>query len=522
MSRRRRFIDRLPKICGADVEQANFILGRRDSGSTGAEAARALLREIDGLPLWTAESWSCVGPADDSQDWGRRYLASTGGCAYIDCQHAEVALPESSSAHDHVATWHAAIRILRRAQRAANDKLPPGERLQVLVNNSDGRSHSYGSHLNFLIGRRGWNALFNRRLHHLLHLASFQASSVVVTGQGKVGAENGGAPVPYQISQRADFYEVLCGVQTTERRPLVNSRDEALCGEREDLARLHCIFFDSTLCHGSSLLKVGLMQIVLAQIEAGDVDPSLVLEDPVAAVRGWSRDPGLRARMRLVGGERLTAVELQRHFLAGARRFAAGGGCRGIVPRAEEILDLWEDTLRRLEMRDFIGLAGRLDWILKLHVLQRALRSRPDLGWHSPEIKHLDQMYGSVDDGDGLYWSFEAAGVVERLVDESRIAYFVDEPPEDTRAWLRAHLLRAAPPGSVLTVDWDRITFLVPGVGVREVAMPDPRRGTRAEVEALFRGAPSLPRLLQRLGARPVNALRPEPLASWRPEAVRH
>ena len=100
-------------------------------------------------------------------------------------------LPEVLSAYDHVAAWHAMLRIARGALDAANAKLPAGQRIHVLVNNSDGRGNSYGSHLSFLVTRRAWDNIFERKLHHLLFLAAFQASSIVVTGQGKVGAENG-------------------------------------------------------------------------------------------------------------------------------------------------------------------------------------------------------------------------------------------------------------------------------------------------------------------------------------------
>src|SRR5205823_1326504 len=158
--------------------------------------------------------------------------------------------------------WHAMLRIARDALAAANAKLPAGQTIHVLVNNSDGRDNAYGSHLNFLITRREWDNIFVRKLHHMLYLAAFQVSSIVYTGQGKVGSENGMPAVAFQLSQRADFFETLTGMQTTHERPIVNSRDEALCGERpssygtrsvspsSDLARLHCIFFDNTLCHG--------------------------------------------------------------------------------------------------------------------------------------------------------------------------------------------------------------------------------------------------------------------------------
>ena len=41
---------RLPKLCGADIELGNFVLGLRSNRGTGFEASRLLLREIDGLP----------------------------------------------------------------------------------------------------------------------------------------------------------------------------------------------------------------------------------------------------------------------------------------------------------------------------------------------------------------------------------------------------------------------------------------------------------------------------------------
>ena len=72
--------------------------------------------------------------------------------------HLELAIPEVLSAFDHVAAWHAMLRIVRRAWRTANEKLPDGQRIQLLVKNSDGQSHTYGSPLNFLVTRQARNS----------------------------------------------------------------------------------------------------------------------------------------------------------------------------------------------------------------------------------------------------------------------------------------------------------------------------------------------------------------------------
>src|SRR5262249_25124963 len=156
----------------------------------------------------------------------------------------------------------------------------------------------------------------------------------------------------------------------------------------------------------------------------------------------WSQDPNLRARCRMLSGAELTAVELQLLFLEGARKFVEQGDCASVVPRAGEILDLWDDTLLKLRARDFVALTPRLDWMLKLGVMERAMRQRPGLDWRSPEIKHLDHLYSSLDLSNGLYWAYERAGAVERLISEQEIERFVQDPPNDSRAYTRAMLLR--------------------------------------------------------------------------------
>jgi len=503
---------RLPKLNGADIELGNFVLGSSSANSPGL-ASRALLAEIDGLPreresynpsyLSTSShacGWSNGGQrrefgsnviAVNPQDWGRKFLPTNGGCVYIDLDHLELCVPEVISAWDHVAAWQAMLSIARDAMNAANAKLPEGRSIQVLVNNSDGHGHSYGSHLNFLVNRQAWDNIFQRKPHHLAWLASFQVSSIVYTGQGKVGSENGAPAVPFQLSQRADYFETLVGPQTTHRRPIVNSREEHLCGgwrgsdEPNGPARLHVIFFDNTLAHRSCLLKVGVMQLILAMLEAGVVNPSLILDDPLAAVLTYSHDPTLRASARLAKGDEIAAVELQFLYLEEARRFAAEGGFEDIVPRADEILDLWQDTLGRLRESDWPTLAAQLDWVMKWMLLQRTVERRSDLSWESPEIRHLDQIYSSLGE-DGLYWAFERSGCAERLVSEGRIEYFRSDPPPDTRAWTRAMLLRTADPEWVDRVDWDSISFRVRDGNYwpsnRRIELPDPLRFTAAEL----------------------------------------
>ena len=126
-----------------------------------------------------------------------------------------------------------------------------------------------------------------------------------------MGAENGRPAVPYQISQRADFFEIMQGLQTTFNRPIVNSRDEALCGpwsaaDWSTPARLHVIFFDNSLAHGSMLFRTGLMQLMLTLIELECVNPRLILDNPLKALLDYSHDATLQAAAPLIGGDEVT------------------------------------------------------------------------------------------------------------------------------------------------------------------------------------------------------------------------
>lgn len=568
----------LPKLCGADIELGNFVVGQGQIGGTGHQASRALLAEIGGLPLhpsgyyWgncnldgyyshdyggssygrnggnryggnghgryayygygssslsttpAAEetphpgtSGSTSQPVYNPQDVSRRFLSSNGGCAYIDLDHVELCLPEVLSAFDHVAAWHGMLRVIRTALHAANARQPAGQRIQVLVNNSDGQGNSYGSHVNYLIRRRTFDNIFYRKAHYLQYLASFQVSGIPLTGQGKVGSENGQPPVSYQLSQRADFCMTLQGVQTTYDRPICNARDESLCGRRNyndpsAPARLHVIFFDSALAHGTALFRVGPTQLILTLIELGLVNSRFILDDPLDALLAYSHDPTLHAHAALISGERLTALELQSAYLEEVKRYAARGVFEGIVPHAEEIISLWEDTLNKLSKDDWMAVAPRLDWVMKLMAIQRALEQRPELGWNSPEIKVIDHLYSSLD-SDGLYWAYEASGFAEQLVTPERIDHFTANPPADTRAWTRAMLLRRADPDSVVSVDWDAMTFKLRGgyawPSHRTLDLSDPLAATEAEVQQIFAKCEDFEDLIEALEARLTRGIQP-------------
>lgn len=522
--------NRTKKLSGADIELGNFILSDDDDSANSCyRAASAVLAATDGIPasnhacagmppacgnsVWDPGAASASGYGGSStnlQDQGRKFLTANGSSVYIDLGHFELAAAETGSARDHVAMHKALLGTARQSLARANAALPGGQRIVLLANNSDGQGASYGGHLNMLVTRSLWDDVFRNKVFPALFvLCAYQVSSICFTGQGKVGAENGRPPVPFQLTQRGDFFECLVAERTTFMRPIVNSRDEAHCGIESptvgnQLARLHVIFYDTNLAEASTYLKVGVLQLVTAMLEAGQGDDSLILADPLSALLHWGHDPELRATARLLDGQRVTAVELQLLFLEAARGCAERGTFDGYVADAGKILDLWEDTLLKLEERDFQALSTRLDWVIKRTVIERAIARGPGLTWESPRAKYLDLMYSSVAADEGLFWQLEQAGFVERIVSEADVAKFGSLPPEDTRAWTRATLLGMAGAEQVERIDWDTITFRLRGVGgiQRKVLMlANPLAFTRASVLPLISEADSLAELLDALGA---------------------
>jgi Pup amidohydrolase len=526
----------VPKLLGFDVEVGNALYGPKYHGGTGDQASLLLLAAFEGSANPTSAftsygtdatvvnrgsrsgGYRCAPPVN-CQDWGRKFLPSNGGCAYIDLSHLEICAAEVLSARDYTSMWFAMVTKVSEAVDRINAGLSEPNRIRAFVNNSDGLSHSYGGHLDIMLSRQCYENLFAKRLHYQLFLASHFASSVIYTGQGKVGSENGREEVDYQLSQRADFTEVICGPQTTHRRPLVNSRAEHLVGSEfgneEDAdcpasryARLHIIFFDSTLTEVSVFLRAGTTALVTAMIEQQQVDSTLILDDPVEAVMRWSHG-GPKAEVALASGARYSAMDMQEALLGQARRFVDEGRAEGIVPGAEEILGRWEQVLGLLREDNIDELARHCDWALKYMLLDRAI-SRQGLDWTSPEIKQLDLLFSSVTPGDGLCWGYRQTDLLEQVVSKGDIERFVHEPPENTRAWLRANLLRVVPDEMIVGVNWDVMRFRLPssdGFWDRwTLRMDDPLVYTRERCQGLFEQVDSVRDLLLALGARPAYA----------------
>ena len=88
------------------------------------------------------------------------------------------------------------------------------------------------------------------------HLTPFFVTRQVFSGAGRVGIGQDSHGDGFQISQRSDFFEVEVGLETTLKRPIINTRDEPHAAA-DRYRRLHVIIGDANLCEVSTYLKVG-------------------------------------------------------------------------------------------------------------------------------------------------------------------------------------------------------------------------------------------------------------------------
>ena len=440
-----------------------------------------------------------VGASDhdltEEEDLGLANVVLTNGARlYVDHAHPEYSTPEVTNPLDLVLWDKAGERVMELAAQRAQ-QVPGTAPIQLYKNNTDNKGQSYGTHENYLMPRQTPFAEIVR------HLTPFFVSRQVVVGAGRVGIGQEGREHGFQLSQRADFFEVEVGLETTLKRPIINTRDEPHA-DPEKYRRLHVIIGDANLSEVSTWLKVGTTNLVLSMIEDGWLRQSgvdLAVEGPVGALRAVSHDPTLQHRVLLRDGRRLTGVQLQREYLEQARKHVEDRLGSDVDAQTGQVLDRWESVLDRLETEP-MSLAGELDWVAKLQLLE-GYRQREGLDWDAPKLHLVDLQFSDVRRDKGLYNRLVARGAMRTLVSEQQVQAAVLSPPTDTRAYFRGRCL-AKFPAEVAAASWDSVIFDVGRESLQRVPTLEPLRGTRAHVGALLDDCDTALELVETLAGR--------------------
>jgi proteasome accessory factor PafA2 len=402
-------------------------------------------------------------------------ILPNGARYYVDHAHPEYSTPECATARGLVVHDKAGERILEKSLESVRDLLLPGQRIAIYKNNTDGKGNSYGCHENYLVDR---TTPFSRIVRDL---TPFFVTRQIFTGAGKVGSESPreeARKVAYQLSQRTDFFEAEVGLETTLKRPIINTRDEPHA-DPEKYRRLHCIVGDANMCEIATFLKVGTTALILKLIE-DDLLPDLSLEGPVAALHEVSWDISCRQTVRLRDGRRIRPLELQWEYLDHAKKYV-----KESEPTAEngEILQWWEAVLTGIE-EDPLSLHRELDWVAKYRLLE-GYRERDGLDWKDGKLALIDLQYHDVRRSRGLYYRLVETGKVERLVSDAEVEEAIMNPPEDTRAYFRGRCIQRYM-DSIAAASWDSMIFDTGADVLQRVPTREPLRGTKEHVEELL------------------------------------
>jgi proteasome accessory factor A len=364
--------------------------------------------------------------------------------------------------------------------------------VNLYKNNADGKGQSYGTHENYLMPRR---TPFPDIVRHLI---PFFVTRQVMCGAGRVGLGVDSRTPGFQVSQRADFFETEVGLETTLKRPIINTRDEPHA-VADQYRRLHVIIGDANQLDVATLLKLGTTSLVLGMIEDGHLRQDWSIRRPVAALQAVSHDPGLTTTVELVDGRRVTALDLQWMYHEAARAWLDGRSADPTPEATEEVMTVWADVLTRLG-RDVMSCAPDLDWVAKLQLLE-GYRSRDGLAWDDHRLAAIDIQWADVRPEKGLVHRLRDRGRTRELVAREQVRAAQACPPEDTRAWFRGRCIERFG-SSVFSASWDSVVFDVPGqASLQRVPISDPERGTRSQVGDLLDRSTDVVALLQGLAA---------------------
>lgn len=417
-------------------------------------------------------------------------VLTNGARYYVDHAHPEMSGPECTNARDVVMFDRAGDAILQRSMIAADRMLPEGQEIVVYKNNSDGKGNSYGCHENYLVDR---NLPFGEIVHGITaHFVTRQ----IFCGAGKVGSEIGARPdeVPFQISQRADFFEEEVGLETTLKRPIINTRDEPHADPIR-YRRLHVIIGDANMSEVATFLKVGTTALMLSMLEDGFLQRNFQLAFPVSALRQVSCDLTLQAPIALADGSTIRAIDVQWEYLKQAVRYAEIVGLESIGEQVgRQILAEWESVLTDLENDRSLS-ADRVDWVAKLRLIE-AYRERHDLVWGDPRLTALDLQYHDLRPDRCLA---DRVGL-RRLCNEDEVLDATHLPPTDTRAYFRGTCLSKFGT-EIISANWDSLVFDIGEETLRRVPMMEPLRGTVNHVGEVLARSESAAELLDHLAS---------------------
>jgi proteasome accessory factor A len=424
------------------------------------------LRDARGFDMSRAE-------ADPSQltDEGQaipNLVLPNGARFYVDHAHPEYSAPEVLNPID-ITKWDLAGEQIMRVAVALDAMDYPDDKIRVFKNNVDNKGSSYGTHENYQMNR---STQFSKIVAGLTpHFITRQ----IFCGAGRIGIGQKSENIGYQISQRADYIEAHVGLETTMKRPIINTRDEPHADPKIS-RRLHVIIGDANMSDFANILKVGSTALVISMIEDGFVDFEEVdLLNPVGVVKDISHDLDLKNIYLTNSGKKFSAIDIQEWYLEKSKLYLSH---IGFDNNSRQVIDFWEQAVSGLK-NNKEDLADRVDWIAKLALIKR-YQEKENLTLNDDLIQSLDFKYSEITSDDGIAQVLRRKNFLKQYLEASEVDKAISEPPTDTRAWFRGQAISKFSK-SIAAASWDSLILDIDkNQPLFRISTTDPLKGTKS------------------------------------------
>jgi hypothetical protein len=224
--------------------------------------------------------------------------------------------------------------------------------------------------------------------------------------------------------------------------------------------RIHVDSGEGLRSEVARLLNNAITSYVIQAIESGKIDRVEEIENPIRTLRAISRDVEGDWKIRLESGERTNALDyLNSTYIAAIEDL--------FEEREQSNWDVYAlRTFKELHEKLDQGLFedkivfGKIEWLLKLHVLENELERFDYDGGEEEQEKKICACFEFSNLGEhDLYERVADELGVERILGEEEIGEALLYPPESSRASLRTALIEAIvqfQPKNLI-VRWNRI-----------------------------------------------------------------
>jgi len=400
---------------------------------------KELLQDSDEANYFAQDSQRALTFSEIKSD----LVLRNGARFYNDHAHPEYCAPECSTLLELLQQDHEGDALLMACARNLNQNTT--NPVLLYKNNTDFRGHSYGCHENYLMPRRlPWESLSQS-------MVAFFVTRQIVCGAGKFGWEEEDKFVGpgFQLSQRADFFSELQSVDTMQRRPIINTRDEPHANH-ELYRRFHVIIGDANMSLYSTWLKIGTTALVLqALLNGAPVERVPRVADPIQTLKTISRDRSWKWLCRDVNGYKTSGLDVQRRYLDLVREF-----CPKLDAEWQGVVTAWDNVLRDLE-EEPLRCADRLDWVAKYQLIEQ-FREAEKLTEDDPWLRSLDLSYHHLDKEEGLFYALMEQRALRLPYPQLEITGHSLCPPSTTRAAVRGRCIEKFG-SAVQATQWDYI-----------------------------------------------------------------